>query len=224
MKLFKKLAINVTSQLESFADQIENKEAISGAYIKEYERVVAQAKVKLIGVSEEANARKALSEKRQKEIELWSERARQIYPTDEQKALECVARMKKSQTLYNQALQDQKEIETLKEKMSADYDCALRKLEQLKTKHKSLAGRQACAEATRAVHEGGNSLEDDMGELFSRWETDVIAKELHSTSFTDTAPSDSLADEFEKQEHENELRNSLEQLIAKDSTQKGGAK
>ena len=55
MKLFKKLAINVHSQVETLANQFENKEALSTSYIREYERIVAQAKVKLARVEAEVD-------------------------------------------------------------------------------------------------------------------------------------------------------------------------
>lgn len=49
----KKLAININSRMDVVAERFENREALSSAYIREYERIVAKAKVRLAQVDNE---------------------------------------------------------------------------------------------------------------------------------------------------------------------------
>ncbi len=217
MKLFRKLAINVNSQVENLADRFENKEALSTAYIREYERVVAKAKVKLTEVNNEVNKLEKEANKQKEQIAIWTERARRIHATDESKALECVARIKYIQTGLQQTHCNLEETNALKKQMFQDVEKALGKLDILKRKHQNLTGRQICAEASQTLHHADDSLQDDINNLLSRWETEVVAQELHGHS--PAIMTDSLADEFETAEHEQELRLALQQIV---TTQESG--
>lgn len=218
MKLFRKIAINVSSHIDNISDRIENKGAISIAYIREYERVIAKAKVKLAEVNNEVNRYEKEAAKQKEQIEVWTDRARRTHATDKSKALECVARIKNIQSGYLQTSSNLKETKTLKKHMSQDVDKALRKLEMLKLKHQNLTGRQTCAETSKVLHNPENCFQDDINNLFTRWETQVVAQELHG-NFPIIAP-DNLEDEFETAEQEEELRLALEQIV---TTQESGA-
>ena len=210
MKLFKKLAINVHSRVEAVADRIENKEALSTAYIREYERIVAKAKVRSAQADcEVARLQKAAARLRE-EADLWAARARRVHPSDESKALACVARMTQAQAGHRQVLGDLEKARSFKHKMALDVDSILEKLEALKRRQQNLAGRQACAEAFNAMQRT-DGVQDDIDDLFTRWETEVVAQELHVQS-PDIA-GDSLDEEFTTLEQEQALRLALEQIL-----------
>lgn len=212
MKLFKKLAINIHSRVDNLADRMENKEALSAAYIREYEQTVAKAKVR----SGQAAGQVARLEKEAARLAeqeaLWAGRARKVHSADEAKALECVARMKQAQAAHGQVLGDLEEARRLNRKMAADVDHILKKLEALRRRHQNLAGRQACAEAFNALQVVDSGIQDDVDDLFARWETDVVAHELHAQS-PDTA-GDPLAETFAAAEQKEELRMALKQILA----------
>lgn len=211
MKLFKKLAINVHSRVEAMADRIENKEALSTAYIREYERIVAKAKVRSAQVESEVARLEKEAVRLREQAELWAGRARRVHSADESKALACVARMTQARTAHGRVLNDLEEARRLKQKMATDVDHILKKLEALRRRHQNLAGRQACAEAFNALQRADGGIQDDIDDLFSRWETDVVAQELHAQS-PDMA-GDALADEFATAEQEQALRLTLKQII-----------
>lgn len=152
------------------------------------------------------------------EIEIWADRARRVHKTDKQKALECVARMTQIQNNRNKIQDDLKDTKSLRTKMTLDVGHILKKLEVLKRKHQSLSGRQACAEAVHTLHHTDNSLEHDIDDLFARWETDVVAEELHTQS--PAATSDQLAEEFEGVEQEQALQQVLDQIISAPKSEK----
>lgn len=216
MKLFKKLAINVHSHVESMADRFENKEALSSAYLREYERIAAKAKVRLSQVDSEVARLEKEAGRLHEQAALWAERARRVHANDESKALDCVARMTRAQSGYRQVQSDLQEAGRLKQKMSGDMDRILKKMASLKRRHQNLAGRQACAEAFHALQDADGGMQDDIDDLFARWETDVVARELHTRS---SGPEeDPLAEEFDAAEQKQALRLALEQIIATPGT------
>lgn len=211
MKLFKKLAINVHSRVEAMADRIENKEALSTAYIREYERIVAKTKVRSAQVESEVVRLEKEAARLGEEAALWAGRARRVHSTDESKALACVARMTRAQAAHGQVLEDLEAARRLKQKMATDVDHILKKLGALRRRHQDLAGRQACVEAFNALQCVDSGLQDDMHDLFARWETDVVAQELHAQ--TPDMAGDPLDEEFASAEQEQALRHALKQII-----------
>lgn len=212
MKLFKKLAINVNSRIDAVADRFENREAVSSAYIREYERVVAKAQVRLAQVDNEVARLERNARDLNEKIQLWADRARRIRQSDEAKALECVARMTKCEESLKQVRQNLEDARILRNKMAQDVDHILKNLEARRRRHQNLSGRQVCAEAVHAMQNADTSLETDMDDLFARWETDVVASELHAHLPAST--EDLLDDEFHADEREQALRMKLEKITA----------
>ncbi len=218
MKLFKKLAVSVNSRIDAVADRFENREALSSAYIREYERIVAKAKVRLAQVDNEVVRLKRSSRDLDNKIKLWTERARRIHGSDEEKALACVARMVKCEESRKQVLQNLEDARKLKNRMTRDVDHILKKLEAHKRRHQNLTGRQACAEAVHAMQDADTGLETDIDDLFTRWETDVVASELHAE--LPASDDDLLDQEFDATEQEQALRMTLEEIVAIDKPDK----
>ncbi len=212
MKLFKKLAINVHSRVEAVADHLENKEALSTAYIREYERIAAKAKVRTAQIESEVTRLEKEMVHLKDQSDLWAERARQVYAGDETKALECVARMKQVQAAYRLAQSDLADAQNLKQKMAKDVEHIMKKLDELKRRHRNLAGRQVCADAVQVLQSVSGGIQDNIDNLLSRWETDVVTQELHSRA--SHFESDNLAKEFDTIEQQQDLRLTLDEIIA----------
>ncbi len=211
MKLFKKMAVNFHSQVEAVANQFENKEALSSSYIREYERIVASAKVRLARVEAEAIRLEKESDRLTAQATLWAERARRVHAADENQALECVRRVKRVREQHSAVVQELEEIRALKRRMTHDVDRAGQKLADLKHRHQVLAGRQSCAEAMDGLPSSEKSRPEDLDALYTRWETEVTARELHTHSL---APeTDRLAAAFDREEEEADLRLTLEEII-----------
>ena len=95
--------------------------------------------------------------------------------------------------------------------MATDVDLILKKRDALRRRHQDLAGRQACAEAFGALQRLDGGTQDNIEDLFERWETDVVAQELHTRS-PDIA-GDTLAEAFDMVEQEQALRVALKKII-----------
>jgi phage shock protein A len=212
MKLFKKIAVQVCARAEAMANQLENKEALSLSYIREYERVVTKAKVKLAQVDAEVRRLEQEADRLEAQAALWADRARRVHAADESKALACVKRMQQEQAAHDQVMRELEETKNLKHKMVQDVDQVLAKLTALKSKHRHLSGRQSCAQAAAALQDGESFMEQGADDLFARWESDVIAQELHAQSAG--FEMDRLAEEFDAAEQEQALRMTLADLLS----------
>lgn len=212
MKLFKKLAVNMHSQVEAVANQFENKEALSASYIREYERIVAKAKVKLAQVTDEVVRLEKESRRLAGQAARWRDRARQVHAEDEDQALECVRRMQRMEADRSDRQAELDETRELQRQMARDLDAAHRKLGNLRRRHRLLAGRQTCADARDVLAPGDGSLPEDLDALYTRWETDVTAREIHVG--TARPESDPLAAAFDRREAEADLRRTLAKIVS----------
>lgn len=212
MRLFKKLAVQVHARAEAMANQFENKEALSLSYIREYERIVAKAKVKLSQVEAEVRRLEGEADRLEEQGALWVERARRVHAADESKALACVKRMQQDQASLTQIMRELEETKRLKQKMAHDVDQVLAKLTDLKSRHRRLSGRQSCAQAAAVLQDGEVFMEEGADDLFSRWEADVTAQELHaqSTGFE----VDPLSEAFDAEEQQAVLRETLAEILS----------
>jgi phage shock protein A len=211
MKLFKKLAININSRMDAVAERFENREALSSAYIREYERIVAKAKVRLAQVDNEVARLETNFRDLGEKIQLWTDRARRIHGSDEAKALACVARMTKCEQSRKEVQKNLEDARNLRNKMAQDVEHILKKLDAHKRRHQNLTGRQVCSEAVVAMQDAETGLEIDIDDLFTRWETDVVAGELHAQ--LPASADDPFDHEFDAAEQEQALRTALEAII-----------
>jgi phage shock protein A len=193
------------------AERFENREALSNAYIREYERIVARAKVRLAQVDNEVSRLEKSSRDLGEKIRLWTDRARRIHGADEAKALECVARMIKCEQRRKEVQKNLEDARNLRNKMARDVDHILKKLEAHKRRHQNLTGRQVCSEAVHAMQYAETGLETHIDDLFTRWETDVVASELHAQ--LPASADDPLDHEFDTAEQQQALRMALEEII-----------
>ena len=214
MKLFRKLAVNIHSRMEAVADQIENKATLSQSYIREYERLVAQAKVRQLQLEKEVERLEEEACQLETKASLWSRRAQQVYQEDEDKALECVRRLKKVQNRRNHVAAELESTRNLAHKMKGDVESMLQRLAQIKEKQRALVSRQVCADAVQNFRGADTNVDHDIDDLFARWEMDVVAKELHCQSATMVSESDfdSLERRFDQEDEEKELRQMLDEL------------
>jgi phage shock protein A len=212
MKLFKKLAVQVHARAEAMANQFENKEALSLSYIREYERVVAEAKVKLARVAAEVRRLEREAERLEAGAALWVERARRVHAADEGKALACVKRMQQEQAACTQVLGELEKTRRLKRKMAHDVEGLIAKLSDLRGRYRCLSGRESCARAAAALASDGDCFAESVDDLFTRWEADVTARELHAAPGEFEA--DPLSEAFASEERQAALRESLAEILS----------
>lgn len=212
MRLLKKLAVQMGARAESVAEQLENKEALSLSYIREYERIVARAKVKLSQVEHEVGRLAREASRLEAQAALWADRARRVHAGDEAKALACVRRMRQEQASLDRIRTELAETKGLKQKMARDVEQVLEKLESLKRRHRCLSGRQSCAQAAVVLQDGELFMGDGVDDLLARWEAEISAQEIHAQTAGDE--TDPLTEEFDAAEEREALRRTLADMLS----------
>jgi len=154
----------------------------------------------------------------EKDSGLWSERALKVRDKDEQKALQCVKRLRSVQQQISQITQQLQQSENQQVNIKTDQQAIEEQILQLKTKKEMLAARQNRSHLQKSMQSFTASSIDAQG-VFDRWEGTVVGDEYHSNQEVDN-----LSSTFEQQEDELELLSMLEELSvsqAKHSDQEG---
>lgn len=211
MKAIKKLIISIKSQIDSATEGFANHEALAQAAINEMEDIKRQAKLFTHRLKLASAKHQHAIQRLNKDSKLWQERALRVKDEDENKALECMHRVKLCQ---EQILNHNKALEKINHQQfqtQSDLTCIERKIATMRNKKLTLAAKQAHAR----THSFIQSVEEDHSELesvFEQWEESVAMSDPHYLD--DLTPEPDLNDHFRKEEEENELRDMLEKLSA----------
>ncbi|MCF7969754.1 MAG: PspA/IM30 family protein [Methylococcaceae bacterium] len=207
MNSLKRIFISLKGQIDHVADEFENHEALAGAAIQDLQAIASKTRLHLHRVSKmSAQYQKQLAEQ-QEQACLWSERAIKVRAEDEQKALQCVKRLRLAQQQVNLLEQQYQQSTAQEAKVRNDLNTISEQLLVLKNKKEILAARQNRAGIQREHR--GDSMQD-VQSVFERWEGAVVSTEYEMPdALVDT---DNFANEFEREEDELALKIMLDEL------------
>ena len=215
MNSLKRIFVSIKSQIDHVADEFENHEALASAAIQDLLELSRKTRLHLHRVSKMAEQYQTQLEEQQNQAELWTERAVKIRHEDEQKALQCVKRLRQTQqkiTLLERQCQESSAQET---KIQDDLNAIQEQIQILKSKKEILAARQNRAGVHEVLMDNqGNTLQD-VQNIFDRWEGSVVSAEFEQPEATDT---DRFANEFEQEENDLELKMMLDELTGQDKS------
>ncbi len=214
MNLFRKLSASVSASLNNAVGRIENHDAIIEVSIREQKSMLAKTKARLKTLH---NQQKKFEEDKlecEKQIKLWTERAKSIANSEKDKALQCLARRKQVQqklTDTEKNLKQQQELTTQVKEKVRELEL---KIEEVSRQHNLMRARQTVADANASF---GNSVskQDHLDEVFERWESSVVEYESQPI-FNEKGDMefDDLANDFNKKEQKEQLNNELDTLLA----------
>ncbi|NOQ35060.1 MAG: hypothetical protein GQ569_04105 [Methylococcaceae bacterium] len=208
MNTFKRLFVSMKAQIDTVADEFENHEALAGAAIKDLETLGRKTRVHLHKVhTMVAQYQQQLNDLQQQE-ELWTQRALKARDQDEQKALQCVKRLRsvREQIKHTEKLYQQSQ--TQENKIQGDLNHIQNQLQNLKNKKELLTARQNRAHVQQTLV-NQKASGDDVDDIFERWESSVVGNEYH---YTETTAEDEFTADFEKDEDDVELKMLLDEL------------
>lgn len=211
MRYVKNFFLSVNAKAEQLANQFENHEAVAVNIIREVEDGAARVKVKLLQVQRNISKQRKELENAEEQEKLWIERTKKIQPVDEQRALECVKRVKELRKDIENRTLELKETETLEKQLAENQKTIEKKLKELRRKKESLSSRQSCTEAMQTLHSENSGTLTDIENLFSRWETSITRGEIRCDQ--NKPEVDDLADSFQKEEEKEELMETLHEII-----------
>ncbi|WP_031433925.1 PspA/IM30 family protein [Methylomarinum vadi] len=217
MNSFKRLFVSIKSQIDHVADEFENHEALAETAIGDLQEIARKTRLHLHRVDKMTEQYQKQLQKQQEQARLWSERALKIKQQDEQKALQCVRRLRQAQRQSHALEQQIQEAKTQAAKIRDDLSAIQEQLLVLKNKKEILAARQH----RTSVHDvlldrQANPLRDAQS-IFDRWEGSVVSSEF---DLPETIDSDIFAEQFEQEEDELALKMMLDELEKTDSATK----
>jgi phage shock protein A len=203
----KRFIATASAVFERFVDQVENHEAVADSRIREVAASAAQLHVHNRRISAELERLHELRARQEVVRDRWKSRAARFAGSDEDKALECVRRMRATERMV-QALAGEIEQQTgLAEQLRHDLDCVEERLRALRLRRTSLAARGA---RSRAL--AGSAEACGVETLFDRWEAQVARDEYQGGDAVDQGQADRFARAFDQEEDAADLRVLLDSI------------
>lgn len=212
MNSVKKLLISLKTQVSHVVDDFENHEALTAVAIEEIEKIGRKTRIQLNRVRNRIRALEKNIEEQKKDVDKWSKRAVSLESSDRERALNCMKRLKGTEKQIEILSRQHEEAVGQEKKIAADLARISEQLGELKTRRETLIARQNVAQATGTVSRSTANPAGDVNSVFERWENQVIGSEFE---FPADNPADTFEEEFEKQEHDAELKAALDDLVKK---------
>jgi phage shock protein A len=208
MSSFKRLKSTFVAQVDRFVAQVENHEAVVDGALSEMRAGLARARVQLGRVEHDGKRMRQQLAEHEGDVQRWRDRAAEC--ADDERAMECLRRRKRSQQMVSELTERVSRHETTERALRGDVERLREHFDRLGTERNLMRSREARARAAAAVAaEGDAGLE--IGTLFERWETRVAEAELLG-GVGDHDGRDALLASFESAEEEAELRAELQAL------------
>jgi phage shock protein A len=200
MKLIKRLSTSITATLDSAVGQLENHDAIVAASVKQTRQAVAKTRARINTLRQQHLAYQAQLKEAKEQFELWTQRASDLAASDQQKALQCVARRNQCEADIGRLSYSEKQQGDLVRDVTANLQTLQTKLDEMTQKHSLMRSRQTVAEVNRAVAYA--DTDDNLNDTFERWESAVLE---HEFAVSDVCSRDSLDLELTRAEDQADL-------------------
>ncbi len=213
MSIFKRLSATLVSSIDQVVGEIENHDAVVQASLNDMRKKVAEAKVRLGHVRREGAQLKQQIQEQQQNTQRWRQRAIESAKNDETKALECVRRSQHCQQQAERLSQAQAEYDQTAEKLARDIETSEQRLTEIKQKLTLMRARQSSSSAINATSKSESNTTQLLDEAFDRWEINISQAEMTIETHDIVDP---IEREFISQEQQDELRNTLAELLAEE--------
>jgi len=222
MSILKRLSTTLISRFDQVVTGIENHDAVIQASLDEMNSKLAKAKIALNRACRERDRLKSEIETQLNNVQRWQERAVDCAKTDESKAMECLRRARYCE---NQAAAMQKTLNEYNrsiETMTGKIKSSEQHLTEMKQKLTLMRARQATSNVNSTLSTDSppnGDVEKMLDETFNRWEMNLHHDDIPLECLDTANAMDTLEHEFITQEQQNDLRNELAALLAKEEKQ-----
>lgn len=216
MNNLKRIFISIKSQIDHVADEFENHEALAGVAIEDLQEIASKTRLHLHRVSKMSEQYQQQLIEQQEQARLWSERAIKSKEKDEQKALQCVKRLRQVQQQIKSLEQQCQESTAQEEKIRADIELIQDQLQSLKNKKEILAARQNRTSIQDSLVNNHNGSLQEVQNVFQRWEGSVVSSEFSTPE--QNIDVDNFAKPFEQEEDELTLKMMLDELTEQNNS------
>ena len=212
MNNLKRIFISLKSQIDNVADEFENHEALASAAIQDLEAIGAKTSIHLQRVKRMSQQYEQQLTTLNKEAQRWSDRAVKVRDEDEQKALQCIKRLRITRQQIEQIEHHLISAKTQETKIQSDLNAVQNQLLALKNKKEILSARQNSTLAKGVMEKNNGYKSTEATDIFQRWEETVSGVEF---THLEAMEIDSFASAFEQEEDDIELKMMLDKLTQK---------
>jgi len=213
MSLFKRISTSVSSSLERAVSKVENHDAIINAALRETQQAAARSRVRLARVQKDGHSLNARRNELQTAVSRWTERARGVAESDEQKALECLRRRKECESQLRGLEDSIDKHGDLENRVAENLKKIEDRIGEVSHQRNMMRSRQSVAEAMRVINNIEGVSYGEIEDTFDRWEINLGETEILMGS---TATTDTLESTFLAEEDDAELRAELADLLQVD--------
>jgi len=213
MSIFKRLSTTLVSRIDQVVGEIENHDAVIQATLSDMRKKIAEAKVRLGQVHHEKEHLQQQGQELQENARRWQQRAIECSVMDEAKALECVSRSRFCEQKEARLRQAINQYRQTADKLGRDIESSEQCLAEMKQKLTLMRARQSTSSAVSATSEINNNMENRLDETFDRWEINISQAEMIVDQHE---PTDLLERDFINREKEEDLRQELGILLARE--------
>ena len=216
MSLIRRISTSITSSVDRAVSKVENHDAIINAALRDTQQAAARSRVRLERVRKDGRSLKTRYSSLQLAASRWTERARSLGASDEERALECLRRRKDCEM----------QMHTLKDSIEKHDELEARIAEQVKKiearigevaqQRNMMRSRQSVAEAMRTINNIEGVSYGEIEDTFDRWEINLGETEILMGAVTTADP---LETAFLAEEDTAELRAELSALLKTDEEQ-----
>lgn len=213
MRLFKRLSTTFLARLDQAVGEIENHDAVVQATFNDMRRKVAEAKVRLTQVQREAQRLQAHIIDQQEHAQRWRQRAVACASSDDAKAMSCVSRYRQCEANAERLTHALTQYQQTADKLAHDIHYMEQRLSEVKQKLTLMRARESTSAALQATGASNTDITALLADTFDRWETNISQAEFAAD---ESHPMDLIEQEFIQSEHEEELRQVLDALLAEE--------
>jgi len=212
MSIIKRLSATVVSSIDSLVGEIEDHNAVVEVAIKDLQKQIAEAKVRLNRVNQEQLKIKQQISDTQLKASAWKQRAIESAKDDEAKALECLNRSKTHKDQVKGLDASHEEYKVTSRKLSEITGKLEKALIEAKRKQTIMRARQSSSRAV-TMNSGNFDAQKDLTDTFERWEVNLVNAEMNEDNTLDDVSIDSFEEQFITQEKRDTLKMELDVLI-----------
>jgi len=214
MNIIKRIATSVHAGVEFTVASIENHGALVQATLKDQQRAVAKATVKLRRLESTEQRQKENIARLNQRIETWTTRAKSIGESDKEKALDCLVQRQADQRLLDIAVKEQLNHSNLTARMQEKVTELQQRVSDMQTQYTDMQMRDTVADATSKLDDLERLSGANINDTFERWEISLEAREMQNNLNTNTSHTPlTLDEEFTREENQQALKNELETLL-----------
>ena len=210
MSLIRRISTSITSSVDRAVSKVENHDAIINSALRDTQQAAARSRVRLERVRKDGQSLKTRQSNLQLAVSRWTDRAKSIAASDENKALECLRRRKDCEAQLHNLRDSIEKHDELEAKIADQVKKIEARVGEVAQQRNMMRSRQSVADAMRTINNIEGVSYGEIEDTFDRWEINLGETEILTGVGTTGDPLDSA---FLAEEDTADLRAELTELL-----------